>query len=143
MAAAKSRPKTGPGSRTQLHERIKDEVDAVIFATFPKDVLEMPRSEFGAWCKANGIPKFDAEHRKRLAKHRRMMMARRYARESRARNIESASTYEGKISTLKAENKKLRGENKRLRKENQCLRAGPNQQIATDDYLSGLSSSSE
>lgn len=143
MAAAKSRPKTGPGSRTRVNEPINDEIDAVIFSMFPKEALEMCRDDFKAWKKENDVPPLSKPEQERLNKHRRTMMARRYARESRKRNIDVVSTLQSEVDGLTRENKKLRTENKRLRGEIQRLRASPSQQLAKDEYLSDLSSSGE
>ena len=76
----------------------------VIKATFPREVLSLPRKEFNEWRKLHGVPRYTGPMAAELFRVRRILLARKYARRKRIREI----------STLESQNRYLRQREKDL-----------------------------
>lgn len=107
-AATQPRPNRGPGSRRKVQEEIHDELDCVIYALFPADILRLPRVEFQEWRDQAVMRNLSVPEQKRLAKIRRMVLARVYAERTRLRKIHESKNNGQTLTALKQENGRLR-----------------------------------
>eukprot|EP00038_Savillea_parva_P023215 m.40030 g.40030 ORF g.40030 m.40030 type:complete len:443 (-) comp5906_c0_seq1:337-1665(-) len=103
-----ARPPRGPKSRTKMQEKVRDELDAVIYSLFPIEALRLGREEFKAWRDNANMRDLTVDEQRRLSDIRRMLRARYFAERSRIRKIAESKESGKTLSSLRAENERLK-----------------------------------